>query len=142
MIIVITSEITSVIASVITSMIMHADHTHPAECVIARVLIHITADCADCNQVREYVEQLIVPLIIKIGQLIIKIGADCNQVREYVEQLIVPSVNGAAVALLNELHRFQERLYLKDPAKAARSRRYMCGLREATRALRTNKARV
>ena len=40
--------------------------------------------------------------------------------------------------MLQELGRFQERLYLKDPLKATAKKRYLCGLREVLRALKTN----
>ena len=63
-------------------------------------------------------------------------------VREYVDQLVLPEVNEACLALLQELSRFQERLYLKDPVKANTKKRYLCGLREVTRSLKTNKAKA
>ena len=63
-------------------------------------------------------------------------------IREYVDQLVLPEVNEACSALLQELSRFQERLYLKDPVKANTKKRYLCGLREVTRSLKTNKAKA
>ena len=55
---------------------------------------------------------------------------------------VLPEVNEACLNLLQELARFQERLYLKDPVKAAAKKRYLCGLREVLRALKTNKAKA
>ena len=46
------------------------------------------------------------------------------------EQLVLPEVNEACLTLLQELGRFQERMYLKDPVKATTKKRYLCGLRE------------
>ena len=88
------------------------NHDHNRDYISDYIGDHIMADC---NQVREYVEQLIAVIKIAVIKIMIHRNRDCNQVREYVEQLIVPTVNGAAVALLSELHRFQERLYLKAP---------------------------
>ena len=55
---------------------------------------------------------------------------------------MVPAVNEAACALLAEVQRFQERLYLRDPLKASQKKRFVCGLREVARALKSNKAKV
>lgn len=41
--------------------------------------------------------------------------------------------------LLQELVRFQERVYQKDPAKAKAKRRLVMGLREVTKHMRLNK---
>ena len=68
--------------------------------------------------------------------------ANPRLVREYCEQLVVPAVNEAACALLAEVQRFQERLYLRDPLKASQKKRFVCGLREVARALKSNKAKV
>jgi len=68
--------------------------------------------------------------------------ADPWLVREYVRQLITPEVNEASAKLLSELQRLQERAHLKDPVKAAMRKRYVCGLREVIRSLKTNKARA
>lgn len=45
-------------------------------------------------------------------------------------------------AVLSELQRLQERAHLKDPVKAAMRKRYVCGLREVLRSLKTNKAKA
>ena len=63
-------------------------------------------------------------------------------VREYVKQIVCPRVNTAATQLLAELYRFQERAHIRDPQKSALRKRYVCGLREVARALRSNKARA
>ena len=36
----------------------------------------------------------------------------------------------------------QERAHLKDPVKSAMRKRYVCGMREVLRSLKTNKARA
>eukprot|EP00965_Chrysotila_dentata_P023402 775775-Pleurochrysis_carterae.AAC.1 len=41
-----------------------------------------------------------------------------------------------------EFSLFQERLYLRDPNKVKLRKRYVCGLREVSRSLKTNKARA
>ena len=51
--------------------------------------------------------------------------------------------NGDVVGCVGaEVQRFQERLYLRDPLKASQKKRFVCGLREVARALKSNKAKV
>ena len=68
-------------------------------------------------------------------------AADPWLIREYVDQLITPEVTGAAKELCAELVRLQTKAYNKDPAKASIKKRYVSGLREVVRSLRTNKAK-
>ena len=68
--------------------------------------------------------------------------ADPLLIREYVHQLITPEVTSAASALLSEIQRMQERAHLQNAVKAAMRKRYVCGLREVLRALKTNKAKA
>jgi len=68
--------------------------------------------------------------------------ADPLLIREYVHQLISPELDTACGALLGELARLQERAHLKDPVKAAMRKRYVCGLREVLRSLKTSKAKA
>ena len=68
--------------------------------------------------------------------------ADPMLVREYVRQVVSGEVTAAATGVLSELHRLQERAHLKDAVKAAMRKRYVCGLREVVRSLKTNKAKA
>ncbi|XP_037800513.1 microtubule-associated protein futsch-like [Penaeus monodon] len=53
--------------------------------------------------------------------------------REYCDHMITPEVDSAAKKLVTMLVRFQERQYQRDPMKAKVRRRYVCGLKEATK---------
>ena len=68
--------------------------------------------------------------------------ADPLLVREYVHQLVSIEVQDACSPLLSELQRLQERAHLKDAVKSAMRKRYVCGLREVLRSLKTNKAKA
>ncbi|KAK3278798.1 hypothetical protein CYMTET_13286 [Cymbomonas tetramitiformis] len=59
----------------------------------------------------------------------------------YANQVISKELNDTVTALLQELHRFQERAIAKDPTKAKMKKRFVFGLREVAKAVATNKAR-
>lgn len=53
--------------------------------------------------------------------------------REYCDHMITPEVDSAVKTLVTMLVKFQERQYQRDPIKAKIRRRYVCGLKEATK---------
>lgn len=59
--------------------------------------------------------------------------------REYCNQVLSKEIDESVTVLLQELVRFQERVYQKDPAKAKAKRRLVMGLREVTKHMRLNK---
>ncbi|KAM5193916.1 selenocysteine insertion sequence-binding protein 2 [Mantella aurantiaca] len=59
--------------------------------------------------------------------------------REYCSQVLSKEVDICVTDLLKELVRFQDRLYLKDPAKAKTKRRLVMGLREVLKHLKLKK---
>lgn len=59
--------------------------------------------------------------------------------REYCSQVLSKEVDTCVTDLLKELVRFQDRLYLKDPAKAKTKRRLVMGLREVLKHLKLKK---
>ncbi|XP_072271140.1 selenocysteine insertion sequence-binding protein 2 [Pyxicephalus adspersus] len=59
--------------------------------------------------------------------------------REYCSQVLSKEVDSCVTDLLKELVRFQDRLYLKDPAKAKTKRRLVMGLREVLKHLKLKK---
>ena len=59
--------------------------------------------------------------------------------REYCNQIINRDIDAICTALLQEIVRFQDRLYHKNPIKAKMKRRYVMGIREVTKHLRLNK---
>jgi len=58
-----------------------------------------------------------------------------RQFREYCRQMLSPEIDEAAQALLQDLTRFQDRLYSRDPIKARARRRLVVGLREVSKHL-------
>ncbi|KAJ8249365.1 hypothetical protein GJAV_G00233990 [Gymnothorax javanicus] len=56
--------------------------------------------------------------------------------REYCNQVLNKDIDESVTVLLQELMRFQERMYLKDPIKAKAKRRLVMGLREVTKHMR------
>ncbi|XP_068613621.1 selenocysteine insertion sequence-binding protein 2-like [Brachionichthys hirsutus] len=59
--------------------------------------------------------------------------------REYCNQVLNKEIDESVTLLLQELVRFQERVYQKDPTKAKSKRRLVMGLREVTKHMRLNK---
>ncbi|XP_048828701.1 selenocysteine insertion sequence-binding protein 2-like isoform X3 [Brienomyrus brachyistius] len=53
--------------------------------------------------------------------------------REYCNQVLNKEIDESATLLLQELVRFQERIYQRDPSKAKSKRRLVMGLREVTK---------
>ena len=61
--------------------------------------------------------------------------------REFCRQLVTPALNARVSSLLEGLSRLQHRAHVRNPIKAASRRRFVCGLREVGKALRTGKLR-
>ncbi|XP_037342443.2 selenocysteine insertion sequence-binding protein 2-like isoform X3 [Pungitius pungitius] len=59
--------------------------------------------------------------------------------REYCNQVLSKEIDESVTMLLQELVRFQERVYQKDPTKAKTKRRLVMGLREVTKHMKLNK---
>ncbi|XP_041355730.1 selenocysteine insertion sequence-binding protein 2-like isoform X2 [Gigantopelta aegis] len=59
--------------------------------------------------------------------------------REYCNQVLDKEIDTCATSLLQELVRFQDRMFHKDPAKAKLKRRIVLGLREVTKHLKLKK---
>ncbi|XP_063312594.1 selenocysteine insertion sequence-binding protein 2, partial [Pelobates fuscus] len=59
--------------------------------------------------------------------------------REYCSQVLSKEVDKCATCLLQELVRFQDRMYQKDPVKAKTKRRLVMGLREVLKHLKLGK---
>ncbi|XP_015198523.1 selenocysteine insertion sequence-binding protein 2-like isoform X2 [Lepisosteus oculatus] len=59
--------------------------------------------------------------------------------REYCNQVLSKEIDESVTLLLQELVRFQERVYQKDPAKAKAKRRLVMGLREVTKHMKLQK---
>ncbi|XP_043933525.1 selenocysteine insertion sequence-binding protein 2-like [Protopterus annectens] len=59
--------------------------------------------------------------------------------REYCNQVLSKEIDECVTVLLQELVRFQERVYQKDPTKAKAKRRLVMGLREVTKHLKLKK---
>ncbi|KAL3065753.1 hypothetical protein OYC64_015828 [Pagothenia borchgrevinki] len=59
--------------------------------------------------------------------------------REYCNQVLSKEIDEGVTMLLQELVRFQERVYQKDPTKAKSKRRLVMGLREVTKHMKLNK---
>ncbi|MBN3296337.1 SBP2L protein, partial [Amia calva] len=59
--------------------------------------------------------------------------------REYCNQVLSKEIDESVTMLLQELVRFQERVYQKDPAKAKAKRRLVMGLREVTKHMKMQK---
>ncbi|CAL8352976.1 unnamed protein product [Merluccius merluccius] len=59
--------------------------------------------------------------------------------REYCNQVLNKEIDESVTLLLQELVRFQERVYQKDPAKAKAKRRLVMGLREVTKHMKLSK---
>ncbi|XP_041030795.1 selenocysteine insertion sequence-binding protein 2-like isoform X2 [Carcharodon carcharias] len=59
--------------------------------------------------------------------------------REYCNQVLSKDIDECVTLLLQELVRFQERIYQKDPIKAKMKRRLVMGLREVTKHMRLRK---
>ncbi|XP_058243784.1 selenocysteine insertion sequence-binding protein 2-like isoform X4 [Hemibagrus wyckioides] len=61
--------------------------------------------------------------------------------REYCNQVLNKEIDESVTLLLQELVRFQERVYQKEPTKAKAKRRLVMGLREVTKHMKLNKIR-
>ncbi|XP_034049583.1 selenocysteine insertion sequence-binding protein 2-like isoform X3 [Thalassophryne amazonica] len=59
--------------------------------------------------------------------------------REYCNQVLSKEIDEGVTLLLQELVRFQERVYQKDPTKAKSKRRLVMGLREVTKHMKLHK---
>ncbi|OCU01200.1 selenocysteine insertion sequence-binding protein 2 [Xenopus laevis] len=59
--------------------------------------------------------------------------------REYCSQVLSKDVDNCVMDLLKELVRFQDRMFLKEPAKAKSKRRLVMGLREVLKHLKLQK---
>uniref|UniRef100_A0A8D0A4Y2 SECIS binding protein 2 like n=1 Tax=Sander lucioperca TaxID=283035 RepID=A0A8D0A4Y2_SANLU len=59
--------------------------------------------------------------------------------REYCNQVLSKEIDESVTMLLQELVRFQERVYQKDPTKAKSKRRLVMGLREVTKHMKLHK---
>ncbi|XP_047219497.1 selenocysteine insertion sequence-binding protein 2-like isoform X1 [Girardinichthys multiradiatus] len=59
--------------------------------------------------------------------------------REYCNQVLSKEIDESVTLLLQELVRFQERVYQKDPTKAKSKRRLVMGLREVTKHMKLHK---
>ncbi|XP_026086152.1 selenocysteine insertion sequence-binding protein 2-like isoform X2 [Carassius auratus] len=59
--------------------------------------------------------------------------------REYCNQVLSKEIDESVTLLLQELVRFQERVYQKEPSKAKAKRRLVMGLREVTKHMKLNK---
>ncbi|XP_062860757.1 selenocysteine insertion sequence-binding protein 2-like [Trichomycterus rosablanca] len=59
--------------------------------------------------------------------------------REYCNQVLNKEIDESVTLLLQELVRFQERVYQKEPNKAKGKRRLVMGLREVTKHMKLNK---
>ncbi|KAF5881815.1 selenocysteine insertion sequence-binding protein 2-like, partial [Clarias magur] len=61
--------------------------------------------------------------------------------REYCNQVLNKEIDESVTLLLQELVRFQERVYQKEPTKAKSKRRLVMGLREVTKHMKLSKIR-
>lgn len=77
------------------------------------------------------------PAAIKAGW---KAGA--KVIREYVDQVIDANLDTAVTELLNQLAKFQTKLFEQDPVKAAQKRRFQCGLREVMKSAKRGKLKL
>ncbi|ROL42145.1 Selenocysteine insertion sequence-binding protein 2-like [Anabarilius grahami] len=59
--------------------------------------------------------------------------------REYCNQVLSKDIDESVTLLLQELVRFQERIYQKEPSKAKAKRRLVMGLREVTKHMKLHK---
>jgi len=59
--------------------------------------------------------------------------------REYCNQMLNPEMDDTVTKLIQDLTRFQDRLFQKDPIKAKMRRRLVVGLREVTKHLKLKK---
>lgn len=57
----------------------------------------------------------------------------------YCNQVLSKEIDESVTLLLQELVRFQERVYQKDPTKAKSKRRLVMGLREVTKHMKLHK---
>lgn len=63
----------------------------------------------------------------------------CLFVSRYCNQVLSKDIDESVTLLLQELVRFQERVYQKDPTKAKSKRRLVMGLREVTKHMKLHK---
>jgi len=65
-----------------------------------------------------------------------------NTPRDYCDQIITEDLNLVITELLQTISKFQERAKAKDPEKIRVWRRYVCGLREVSRAIRSKRIKM
>lgn len=63
----------------------------------------------------------------------------CFSLFRYCNQVLNKEIDESVTMLLQELVRFQERVYQKDPSKAKTKRRLVMGLREVTKHMKLHK---
>lgn len=63
----------------------------------------------------------------------------CFSFCRYCNQVLSKEIDESVTMLLQELVRFQERVYQKDPTKAKSKRRLVMGLREVTKHMKLHK---
>ncbi|XP_052267656.1 uncharacterized protein LOC127869273 isoform X1 [Dreissena polymorpha] len=72
-------------------------------------------------------------------QQTVKLKIHSRRFREYCNQVLDKEIDTSVTALLQDLVRFQDKQYHKDPIKAKAKRRFVLGLREVTKHLRLKK---
>ena len=60
----------------------------------------------------------------------------------FVHQVIDANLDTAVTELLNQLAKFQTKLFEQDPVKAAQKRRFQCGLREVMKSAKRGKLKL
>ncbi|XP_064394353.1 selenocysteine insertion sequence-binding protein 2-like [Halichondria panicea] len=61
--------------------------------------------------------------------------------RDYCTHVLTEEINECAAMLLSELLRFQDRQFLKDPIKAKMKKRYVCGMREVLKHVKSRRVK-
>ncbi|XP_052785632.1 uncharacterized protein LOC128221193 isoform X2 [Mya arenaria] len=69
----------------------------------------------------------------------VKLKIHSRRFREYCNQVLDKEIDNSVIALLQDLVRFQDKQYHKDPVKAKAKRRFVLGLREVTKHLKLKK---
>ncbi|XP_045184990.2 uncharacterized protein LOC123542996 isoform X2 [Mercenaria mercenaria] len=72
-------------------------------------------------------------------QQTVKLKIHSRRFREYCNQVLDKEIDNHVTALLQDLVRFQDKQYHKDPVKAKAKRRFVLGLREVTKHLKLKK---
>ena len=116
----------------------HRSVCHAYVCVVTEVLwIYISLTlkdvphcCTVCSCVAQSPSELHVRLLSASVWLL-----PCR----YCNQVLNKEIDESVTLLLQELVRFQERVYQKDPSKAKAKRRLVMGLREVTKHMKLHK---